>query len=80
MTTKFTKKHYQAIAKVIAETKGTKGDLIANLMTMFEADNPKFNEATFMAAIRTEVYLAAQLPPLDHTQEIGADVATIPGK
>ena len=45
-----TKKHYEAIAKVLRENTN-KTDIVDGLIEVFEADNPRFNPYTFLAAV-----------------------------
>ena len=54
----FTERHYRAIAAMLGATEQNKlpvSALTAMLVSVFEADNPRFNRALFMRAVAQPV-------------------------
>ena len=54
----FTERHYRAIAAMLGATEQNKlpvSALTAMLVSVFEADNPRFNRALFMRAVSQPV-------------------------
>ena len=56
MAPKYSKRHYEDVAALVGQTK-TKGEMVQLLMREFKHDNPRFDRARFLKAVRENAEL-----------------------
>lgn len=56
MAPKYSKRYYENVAALVGQTK-TKGEMVQLLIREFKHDNPKFDRAEFLKAVRENAEL-----------------------